>query len=48
MLDLNFVRGNLDVVEEKLRVRGLDPATLLGDFRALDAERRSRITQARK
>jgi seryl-tRNA synthetase len=46
MLDLNFVRGNLDVVEEKLRVRGLDPATLLGDFRALDAERRSRITQA--
>jgi seryl-tRNA synthetase len=46
MLDMNFVRGNLDVVEEKLRVRGLDPATLLGDFRALDAERRSRITQA--
>jgi seryl-tRNA synthetase len=46
MLDLNFVRANLELVEEKLRTRGMDPATLLGDFRRLDLERRSRITQA--
>ena len=46
MLDLNFVRGHLETVEAKLRARGLDPATLLGDFRALDADRRSRITRA--
>ncbi len=46
MLDLNFVRANLELVEEKLRARGLDPATLLGDFRELDRERRARITQA--
>jgi seryl-tRNA synthetase len=44
MLDLNFVRSNLGVVEEKLRLRGLDPAGVLGEFRALDAERRSFIT----
>jgi seryl-tRNA synthetase len=46
MLDLSFVRGNLELVEEKLRARGLDPALLLGDFRELDRERRARITQA--
>jgi seryl-tRNA synthetase len=46
MLDLNFVRTNLEQVEEKLRARGLDPATLLGDFRELDRERRARITRA--
>src|ERR1700761_1503390 len=46
MLDLNFVRANLEVVEAKLRSRGLDPAVLLGDFRELDRERRARITQA--
>jgi seryl-tRNA synthetase len=46
MLDLNFVRANLELVEEKLRARGLDPATLLGDFRELDRERRARITRA--
>ena len=46
MLDLNFVRANLELVEEKLRSRGLDPATLLGDFRELDRERRARITRA--
>src|ERR1700678_4061056 len=46
MLDLNFVRANLELVEEKLRARGQDPATLLGDFRELDRERRARITQA--
>jgi seryl-tRNA synthetase len=46
MLDLNFVRANLEVVEAKLRSRGLDPAILLGNFRELDRERRARITQA--
>jgi seryl-tRNA synthetase len=46
MLDLNFVRANLELVEEKLRARGMDPAALLGNFRELDQERRSRITQA--
>src|SRR5271165_7339474 len=46
MLDLNFVRANLGLVEEKLRARSMDPAALLGNFRELDQERRSRITQA--
>ncbi len=46
MLDLNFVRANLELVEEKLRARGMDPTTLLGNFRELDLERRARITQA--
>jgi len=44
MLDLNFVRANLEVVEAKLRARGADPAALLGDFRALDQSRREAIT----
>jgi seryl-tRNA synthetase len=46
MLDLSFVRSNLELVEEKLRARGADPAALLGDFRALDRSRREAITQA--
>jgi seryl-tRNA synthetase len=46
MLDLGFVRGNLEHVEEKLRARGADPAVLLGDFRALDQSRRQAITMA--
>ncbi len=46
MLDLGFVRGNLELVEAKLRARGADPAELLGDFRALDQRRREAITQA--
>jgi len=46
MLDLGFVRGNLGLVEEKLRARGADPAVLLGDFRSLDQRRREAITQA--
>jgi len=44
MLDLSFVRSNLEFVEEKLRARGADPAALLGDFRALDQSRREAIT----
>src|ERR1700754_72058 len=46
MLDLAFVRANLPLVEEKLRSRGQDPAALLGDFHAIDARRRERITEA--
>jgi seryl-tRNA synthetase len=46
MLDLGFVRTNLELVEEKLRARGADPAALLGDFRSLDQNRRQAITQA--
>ena len=44
MLDLGFVRGNLELVEDKLRARGADPAVLLGDFRKLDQRRREAIT----
>jgi len=44
MLDLGFVRSNLEFVEEKLRARGADPSVLLGDFRALDHSRREAIT----
>src|SRR5438270_12352831 len=44
MLDLNFVRDNLPLVEEKLRQRGMDPAEVLGNFSAIDQERRRDIT----
>jgi seryl-tRNA synthetase len=46
MLDLNFVRDNLPLVEEKLRQRGLDPSAVLKDFRDVDTERRHAITEA--
>src|SRR6266404_2106745 len=46
MLDLNFVRENLPRVEEKLRQRGMNPAEVLKDFRAIDGERRQAITAA--
>ena len=46
MLDLSFVRANLELVEQKLRDRGQDPAALLGDFWVLDQNRRERITKA--
>jgi seryl-tRNA synthetase len=45
MIDLAFVRANLALVEEKLRSRGLDPSAALGDFAAIDRERREAITQ---
>ena len=48
MHDLNFLRGNLSLVEDRLRARGLDPAAVLGDFHRLDADRRARITEAEK
>src|ERR1700756_2133662 len=46
MLDLNFVRENLPLVEEKLRQRGMDPALVLRDFREVDSQRRQAITDA--
>src|SRR5438309_1868488 len=46
MLDLNFVRDNLPLVEEKLRQRGMDPSAVLKDFRELDTKRRHAITEA--
>jgi seryl-tRNA synthetase len=46
MLDLGFVRDNLPLIEEKLRQRGMDPAEVLKDFHAIDAERRRLITEA--
>ena len=45
MLDLNFVRDNLALVEAKLRQRGMNPAEVLKDFAAIDTERRQAITQ---
>ncbi len=48
MLDLGFVRNNLEVIEAKLRARGADPAALLGDFRALDQDRREAITTSER
>ncbi|HWZ79929.1 MAG TPA: serine--tRNA ligase [Candidatus Sulfotelmatobacter sp.] len=46
MLDLNFVRENLPLVEEKLRQRGMDPAAVLMDFCQVDTQRRQAITEA--
>lgn len=46
MLDLNFVRENLSLVEEKLRQRGMDPSAVLNDFREVDTRRRQAITEA--
>jgi len=46
MLDLNFVRDNLPLVEEKMRQRGLDPADVLKGFREVDTHRRQAITEA--
>ena len=45
---MGFVRGNLELIEEKLRARGADPAALLGDFRELDKSRREAITTAER
>jgi seryl-tRNA synthetase len=46
MLDLNFVRDNLPLVEEKLRQRGMNPAEVLKDFAEVDMQRRQAITDA--
>jgi seryl-tRNA synthetase len=45
MLDLAFVRDHLELIEQKLRQRGMDPAEVLSGFRELDQERRRTITQ---
>jgi seryl-tRNA synthetase len=45
MLDLNFVRDHLELVEEKLRQRGMDSNELLKNFREIDTRRRAAITE---
>src|ERR1700737_3307229 len=45
MIDLGFVRGHFPLGQEKLRARGMDSAVVLGDFAAIDRERRDAITQ---
>jgi len=44
MLDLNFVRDNLELVKQKMRERGLEE--ILGDFESLDRERRRLLLEA--
>lgn len=46
MLDLAFVRNNLELVEAKLRSRSGDHAALLADFSTIDRERREAITRS--
>src|SRR5271167_2129278 len=45
MLDLAFVRDHLPLVEEKLQLRGMDPA-ILKNFQEIDSKRRAAITDA--
>jgi seryl-tRNA synthetase len=45
MLELAFVRDNLSLVEQKLLDRGMNPAEVLKDFRAIDTQRRQAITE---
>ncbi len=45
MLDLNYVRKNLDQVRSKLQSRGM-PGAELGDFAQADAERRRLIAES--
>ncbi len=44
MLDLNFVRENLPLIERKLRDRGMDPQEVLRNLSEIDARRREQIT----
>ena len=46
MHDLQFVRANLALVEEKLRARGQDPSVLLGGFQTFDLRRRQNISES--
>jgi len=48
MLDLNFVRDNLPLLEEKLRARGMDPKEVLRNFSAIDVRRRELITKVER
>jgi seryl-tRNA synthetase len=45
MLDLNYVRENLDLVARRLALRGPNAAAGLDRFRELDAERRRSLTE---
>jgi seryl-tRNA synthetase len=44
MLDIKFVRDNLEFVQQRLATRGL--TNVLDDFARLESERRAKITQA--
>jgi len=44
MIDLAYVRANLETVQQKLNARGADP-TLLADFATIDRDRRDAITR---
>ena len=46
MLDLGFVRDNLELVKQKMRERGVPD--LLGDFERLDRERRKYLAEAER
>src|SRR5437899_4974861 len=46
MLDLGFVRDNLELVKQKMRERGVPD--LLGDFERLDRERRNYLAEAER
>src|SRR5438067_6922942 len=46
MLDLSFVRDNVQEIEDMLRHRGMNPDVVLKDFRTVDAQRRQAITSA--
>src|SRR5690349_13305911 len=48
MLDLNFVRDNLSLIEDKIRARGKDPNDFLGNFREIDVRRRELITKVER
>ena len=45
MLELGFVRNNLESVKAKLRSRGVDTALAMGGFAEVDRERREAITR---
>jgi len=44
MLDLGYVRANLDEVRRRLSTRGLGVGALLNDFSIVDQQRRDAIT----
>ena len=46
MLDLGFVRDHIPQIEEMLRHRGMNPDSVMTDFRTVDAQRRQAITSA--
>src|SRR5256885_1149602 len=44
MLDLGYLRDNLQLVEQKLRDRGMDADTFVIDFKSLDQDRKAYIS----